>query len=332
MKPRLETVTILCILALAGSIYSIQPVKAYYERSQICTDYIPFTHLVCTDLYYCYYLYGYYYESGYPKLYQVYIKTNPPALESYVYGAGFYCILAPAEIGVNTRIINSSDETRYVFTGWSGAYNGNESNPVFKPEVGPYGYVPQRAYEVTANFRPEYQVKVQSQPSGLLPEKTEWVSRDAFFQLPETRQIIEAGEGKRYMFQGWISNGQPVGGLQQIMTSQTFQAVYKTQYYLQLHSGMGQTAGEGWYDAGSQAAVSIKPTSIAGDYWMTYRFERWSGDLQDSSPQTTVLMDGQKRIDAVWTPDYSSITNWLIIAGIIGILSASAIILRRRII
>jgi len=104
-------------------------------------------------------------------------------------------------------------------------------------------------------------------------------------------------------------------------STQTF--TYVKQYFLKVESAFGSCRGEGWYNDGENAGFSIDPTSLPmsglfGSLGAKYVFDRWGGDLSITSAEGTILVNGPKRVSAIWREDYSQPTIILILSGIFG--------------
>jgi len=99
--------------------------------------------------------------------------------------------------------------------------------------------------------------------------------------------------------------------------SRVFQ--YRLQYLLVVNSQYGVAAGGGWYDADSNATVSVDPTAVSG-----HRFGGWSGSANSESPIAELRMDSPKQVTAEWvtevpTSPQISLAIMLALAAIIGI-------------
>jgi len=129
-----------------------------------------------------------------------------------------------------------------------------------------------------------------------------------------TEEIVEIGEGERLVFERWSlpagESDSPEVDLN-VTGSLTATAVYKKQYYLRVVSEHGSPVGEGWYDEGSTAIVTVKAEE---GFLPKYVFAGWSGDVSGNAPSITVEMDGAKTIVASWKEDWSMLL-YLIIAG-----------------
>jgi hypothetical protein len=75
-------------------------------------------------------------------------------------------------------------------------------------------------------------------------------------------------------------------------------AIYRKQYYLNVTSPLGQASGAGWYDESSTATFRVTPTIVTDR--VTHMFVGWLGDSNDSSPSSSILVNGPKNIQASW--------------------------------
>jgi len=83
---------------------------------------------------------------------------------------------------------------------------------------------------------------------------------------------------------------------------QSLKANWKTQYYLHIESSY-VAAGEGWYDADTQATVSLSTPMIVSN-GTRYLFVQWSGDVSGVNQNEPIVMSGPKYVSAVWTTQY----------------------------
>jgi len=101
----------------------------------------------------------------------------------------------------------------------------------------------------------------------------------------------------------------------------TVTAQWTTQYYLTVVSDKGTPTGQGWHDAGTQAAFSVtSPVTVDG---VEYAFTGWSGDSTDSGKSATVLMDAAKTVEAKWEESGFLAKFWWIFPIIIIIIIAA---------
>lgn len=117
--------------------------------------------------------------------------------------------------------------------------------------------------------------------------------------------LIQGLQGERFVLVGWSdglsSSSRPV----LVSQDSKLQAIYRTEYYLSVKSDFGQTAGSGWYESGAEPSFAVGPSYVipVQSKFLAdeYRFAGWSGDSNSSSQVASVMMNGSKSIEAVWT-------------------------------
>ncbi len=146
---------------------------------------------------------------------------------------------------------------------------------------------------------------------------------------------VELAPGARAMFQTWsdgeTSNPRQVSSKRSI----TLVANYKIQYLLTMISDIGDPQGAGWYDAGTEALISVTSPQpeegVFGALGGKFIFQQWTGDLNTSSPTATIKMDGPKEVQAEWTIDRSQ--PYMILLGLtvaIIVIVALGLLMRRK--
>ena len=301
------------------------PYYYYYYGYPYYSSYnYPYYYGYNSDCYYGnygYYDYGYpYYYSYYniPSQYKLTVATDPANLGT-VTGGGTYNQGSSASFSVTQTTIQSSANTRYVFSHWGGDYSG----------VGSSGTVTVNgAMKVTAVYQLQYYLSVQSQLQGApVPQGAGW------YNAGDTATITSSGQpvgdsSSRIVFQGWSVDGQSSQSGPSLSVTMdaphSVTANYKQQYYLTVLSDQGVPYGQGWYDAGSTAQIFVS-TPISTSYGVSIVFNGWQGDVQSNSQTTSVQMDRAKTAIASWRTD-STVLYLTIAAGIIAILVAAAII------
>lgn len=178
-----------------------------------------------------------------------------------------------------------------------------------------YAAAPFRTYDASWSIqRKTYSLTVNTQRSNIsvnvngFPFRTDSWGR---LQVPissglhtlELEPSIPANPGVRIAFGGWNdgSTSNPrqinVGG------DLTLNAKFVTQYLLTAESPFTNVSGEGWYDTGSTAYISVEHEI---DYWNGTRhvFTGWTGDLQSSNSSLSILMDNPKLVKANYKKQY----------------------------
>jgi len=125
----------------------------------------------------------------------------------------------------------------------------------------------------------EYLLTVSSQFGVALGQGWYGAGENATFSVDS---LAVQGNGTRQKFAGW--NGAGTGSYTGVERTNTIvitapiteTAAWQTQYLLDIESAHGAPQGEGWYDAGATASISID--SLASSVTGTrYRFESWTG-------------------------------------------------------
>jgi uncharacterized repeat protein (TIGR02543 family) len=101
-----------------------------------------------------------------------------------------------------------------------------------------------------------------------------------------------------------------------------YTADYKAQHKLTIESPYGSPKGEGWYNSGSEANVSISSTE---GKIIQHVFTGWSGDLSGQQTTVSVTMDKPRTIKANWETNYLRL--YMLIAGLIALTVITATVM-----
>ena len=119
-------------------------------------------------------------------------------------------------------------------------------------------------------------------------------------------------------------------------SSENISGVFTIGPYVQLKVELpyGDTKGSGWYLVNETATFTVAPTQVKMEGFLGilggyYEFAGWSGGSSSTSPSSTILMDSDKTVVAVFKPNYTMPIVCLAIVVVI-ILLVLTIILRRR--
>ena len=111
--------------------------------------------------------------------------------------------------------------------------------------------------------------------------------------------LLDTESGTRNVFTSWNDGDTSIS--RTISHGGVYTANYKTQHQLLIESAYGEPGGEGWYDAGSTATISVasieEPTT-------RHIFTGWNGDYSGDIATASVIMDSPKAITANWRTDY----------------------------
>jgi hypothetical protein len=131
---------------------------------------------------YPYYGYSYYYTPPYtPPKYQLAVTTDPSSLATAT-GSGTFTSGSSAPFSVTNSIIQTSPNTRYVFSHWSGDYSG----------VGTSGSVVMNGpRNITAVYQLQYLLNVGVQPqTAPLPQGEGWYNAGDTATLSIPAQVL----------------------------------------------------------------------------------------------------------------------------------------------
>jgi hypothetical protein len=300
--------------------YSYYPYYSYYYPYSYSYSYYPYYGY--NNGYNNYgYNYGYMYGYSMPAQYKLTVATDPSTLGT-ASGSGTYNQGTSASFSVTQTVVQTSPNTRYMFSHWSGDYSG----------VGSSGTITVNgATKITAVYQLQYYLTVNAQPQSVpSPQGSGWYNAGDTATVNTPGQTIGGDSQSRLVMQGWSidgQNAQPTAALSVKMDApHSVTAVYGQQYYLTVQSDQGAATGQGWYDAGSTAQIYAS-TPPSPSYGVSYVFNGWQGDVQSNSQSASVLMDKAKTATATWRTDstvlYATIGLVLVAiilaAGIIGL-------------
>jgi hypothetical protein len=176
---------------------------------------------------------------------------------------------------------------------------------------------------ITAVYQLQYYLSVAVQPSNAPTPLggNGWYNAGDAATLIIPDQTINQTSGSRLAFNGWNVDGttnQTGSSLSLMMdAAHTVVAQYTQQYYLSISTDQGVASGQGWYDAASNAQISVT-TPASPSFGVNIIFNGWQGSIQSSTQSTTVLMNGPMSVVATWRTDYTVL--YVTIAAIIAII------------
>jgi len=166
------------------------------------------------------------------------------------------------------------------------------------------------------------------------------ISTTRGFHTIEIVASLTQGMGTRAVFDHWSDGIRASSRRIYLTDSLDLSAIYLTEYFLSVESGVGRTVGSGWYPASANATFAVIDSGLVGQSSTeqgSHEFTHWSGDSDSSSPVGWLLMDGPKTVLANWSEGSHSatVTSELVIASMTclacsTILVAIAITLWRR--
>jgi hypothetical protein len=150
----------------------------------------------------------------------------------------------------------------------------------------------------------------------------------------QVNSTYQGAPGTRYIFEAWSDGSNETARTMTASQPLDLKAIFKTQYELKTVSNFGSPQGAGWYDADTEATVSISPSQpdggLLGLLGSRKVFQGWRGDFAGTSPTATIKMDSPKAIEAVWGTDETQ--AYVVLVGIIVLIVVIvlAILLTRR--
>ncbi len=225
--------------------------------------------------------------------------------------------------------VSTGTGAKAVFDSWTGGTNGTAMNA---------------ALTVTAGWHMEYLITVNSD-HGTEPTP-EWIVAGGSFSLTIEEMVEDLLGTTRWLFDGWTGTGTGsyTGDTRQIQLTVggpiTQDAEWQTQYYLRITSihiaepleVLGNPTGEGWYDEGAVATITVDKSDSIGDY--NYKFKAWIGDVTDTeSAATTTTMNMPKSLVVEWSRSAKfSIMDlwWVFLIIVIVIVVLIAVLLMRK--
>lgn len=191
----------------------------------------------------------------------------------------------------------------------------------------------------------EYLATLSTEPSDLFTTPpTGWYASGTSLSVKRNgADMVNLAPGSRLIFDGWYLNSKKLTTEPTTVIVDgpiTLQGRYRTEYYLNVTSPIGNTSGSGWYARGSVVSFTIDTSSIAGEGFLgllglKHSFARWAGSsdfLGDPVDRHgSLVMNRSTEIEAIWQDDYSSlVTNIAILVIVIMILGLAAIVTARR--
>jgi hypothetical protein len=181
--------------------------------------------------------------------------------------------------------------SRFVFRQWSDGSVANPRTILVSSDM-----------SLGADFNLQYLLSLQ--PGGGTTSGAGWYNSGTSVTVAATSPSTVVTDQTRLVFLNWS------GDLQSDSTSfivnmtapHSLKANWKTQYFLAVQSPYAAVGG-GWYDANSQAVVSLTSTVATGN-GLRHVFVKWSGDLSGESQSQSLIMSGPKLVSALWATQY----------------------------
>jgi len=187
--------------------------------------------------------------------------------------------------------IDIGPDSRCIFRQWS---DGEVSNP--------RTIMVSSDLTLSIDFGPQFYLSLD--PNGGVVSPSGWYDSGASATITATSPANVVENQSRYAFVNWtgdvVSNSTTVTVTMDRPYHVT--ANWGIQYYLYIDSPYAATGG-GWYDADSQATISLN-SIVTAENGTRHLFIQWSGDLSGMDANQQIAMSGPKFVSAIWTTQY----------------------------
>lgn len=229
-------------------------------------------------------------------------------------GGGWYDTGLTATFSVSPTEIEYQNGTKCVFVSWVG------DSSVKSPSG---NIVMSSPKNLEATWKTQYLVTVESEYGS--PTGGGWCDSGQTISCSVSTPV-DQGNGTRRVFVGWtggLLTQQPVIQLA-VTEPKNLVVIWKTQYFLKVISQHGSTQGEGWYDRGALAQVSVDGQNVE-EFPFTYTFVEWRGAMPSTSLVSgSITMDRPNEMVVVWDSRISDSAYGIlgaatVIVGLLGI-------------
>ena len=156
------------------------------------------------------------------------------------------------------------------------------------------------------NYVAQYWLETDNGGHGTVSPASGWHDQGESVEVSILTTTIMFGTDTRYSFQHWEgASTSSSSNVTLVMNSaKSMSAIWKIQYYLKVESERDNPTGEGWYDAGGTAQISVDGS--VGFIPVRYVFDGWSGSgvVDPTSSSTLVDMSAPRVVAAHWREDY----------------------------
>lgn len=267
------------------------------------------------------------YTATFEVEYLIAVDTSPPGLAVEIDGGvqvaplAFWCSPASSPT-VSTPSPQGDETSRFTFVSWSDGGTRTHAIPCDAPST------------LTASFSAEYRLTLESPHGSPTCDVADcWYEFGATATLSVTTPVPGA-TGTRYAFLAWTGDSTATTARASVTMDEpkAVTATWTTQHYLTIVSARGETTGEGWYEEGERAEISIAPLEMREGN-ARYEFAGWTGDVVATTPVASVTMDGPKSVTATWREVTSlDAYGWalLIAIAVVGVVVLIFLLRRRR--
>jgi len=263
--------------------------------------------------------------------YRLNLQTNVPDYEPF--GTGWYDEGKKLALIAEEELESTNSDTKFVFEKWV----SKGPNPVIIPNAHSASttITVTEPYIIQAQYKKSFLVNVWSQfgtpvGAGFYDE-----GEVAEITMKKTDVIVDPGKIKK-IFTGWNSHGArtmdfgsdpdlqgKAASSQNLLVfvdnPTNVTANWKSQYYLKIQSPEAKATGDGWYNVGQIARISVNQPLESPSLWASYSFAGWSGDIESDEIKERVIMNEPKVVVAEWDENNTpGIINSIILASAAG--------------
>ena len=258
-------------------------------------------------------------------------SITPPYFTGYVHKEdgvvwAHYSVGEEAEFSIGKTVVEVGSDTRIVFSGWKGYGDGFDlGEPSGKVRFKDAEFVKE-----VALWEKEYLLQVKSEYGGVSGGGWYKEGTKAVVEVSETE--LTPAEGVKSIFVGWRGDATGESPRIEVLMNgpKNVEAVWKTQYYVKVVSEYGSVSGEGWYDAGSIATITVSPSETG--FPIKNVFKHWVVNGQPmQGPRISVKVDNPVLAVAVWEKDYTMlIVIGATLLGMVFLMIIILVLLKRR--
>jgi hypothetical protein len=159
--------------------------------------------------------------------------------------------IASRTVGISTpSSIYINNNTRVIFTGWSGSGAGSYTGQSNNSAVLMYGNITE-----TANWQLQYFVNVSSSQGTV--HGSGWYPANSIVYYSLSQEMVNETSQSRYVFEGWTNGAAGLNGNVKATGPMRVGAVWSKEYFVNASAQYGNTAGTGWYTSNSTATVAV---------------------------------------------------------------------------
>jgi hypothetical protein len=246
------------------------------------------------------------------------------------------------EVGEKTydvQLKSPSTEEHWVLTGYVFFHNASGSFYFTDQERGP-GFV-----EITIKIADNANLTLRAahgnipvlldgssystDASGILERELKILTEHSI----EAPKNVTVAKGWRILFQSW--NGTDSNNVKRfVITKDVLLTIdFRDEFYLDVVSELPEVKGAGWYASGAianfSAPVLVPSKSWEGMFGVQLSFVGWSGDVESTAPNESIVMDRPHRVAANWAADYEPLLYPIILAAVL-VAVGFAVFVRRR--